>query len=68
MYKFIKKNKLIITCILAIYVIFMLRYFKTKYSFAHPLSDFSDAYFKHPGQTKKFNLKFVDLDTTHLLF
>ena len=36
MYKFIKKNKLIITCILAIYVIFMLRYFKTKYSFAHP--------------------------------
>jgi hypothetical protein len=54
MYKFIKKHKLIITCILAVYVIFMLRYFKTKYSFAHPLSDFSDAYFKHPvGQTKK---------------
>ena len=54
MYKFIKKNKLIVTLFLAIYVVFMLRYFKTKYSFAHPLSDFSDDYFKHPlGETTR---------------
>ena len=42
-------NKLIfISIIQAIYIIFMLNYFKTKYSFAHPLSNFSSDYFKHP--------------------
>lgn len=32
----------------AIYIVYMLNYFKTKYSFAHPLSNFDNSYFKHP--------------------
>ncbi len=32
----------------ALYILYMLRYFKTKYNFAHPLLDFSSDYFKHP--------------------
>ena len=43
------KNKLLILSLLqGIYIIYMLNYFKCRYSFAHPLSDFSSAYFKHP--------------------
>lgn len=32
----------------AFYVIFMLNYFKTRYSLAHPLSNFNNNYLKHP--------------------
>ena len=43
------KNKLLILTLLqCIYVIYMLNYFKSKYSFAHPLFNFSSSYFKHP--------------------
>ena len=36
------------TIILALYIVYMLTYFKTRYSFAHPIINFDDAYFKHP--------------------
>jgi hypothetical protein len=39
---------LIFSIIEAVYIVYMLNYFKSKYSFAHPLSDFKDSYFKHP--------------------
>ena len=43
------KNKLLILSVLqSIYIIYILNYFKTRYSFAHPLLDFSSSYFKHP--------------------
>ena len=32
----------------AFYVVYILNYFKTRYSLAHPLSDFSSSYFAHP--------------------
>ena len=32
----------------ALYLIYMLNYFKTRYSLAHPLSSFENNYFKHP--------------------
>ena len=42
-------NKLIILSILqAIYLVYILNFFKTKYSLAHPLSNFNSSYFKHP--------------------
>ena len=42
-------NKLILLSIIqALYIIFILNFFKTKYSFAHPLSNFSSDYFRHP--------------------
>ena len=42
-------NKLLIITVLEIvYVIYMLRCFKTCYSFAHPLVKFNDEYLKHP--------------------
>jgi len=42
-------NRFLVASIIeAIYVVFMLNYFKTKYSFAHPLSNFDNSYFKHP--------------------
>ena len=42
-------NKLLIlSFIQAIYIIYILNFFKTKYSLAHPLSNFSSNYFKHP--------------------
>ena len=42
-------NKLLILSIIqGIYIIYTLNYFKTKYSLAHPLSNFSSDYFKHP--------------------
>ena len=42
-------NNIIFYSILeAIYVIYILNYFKTKYSLAHPLSYFDSSYFAHP--------------------
>lgn len=32
----------------ALYVIYMLNYFKTRYSLAHPLSNFDSSYLAHP--------------------
>jgi hypothetical protein len=47
-------NKLLILSLIqSIYVIYVLNYFKTKYNFAHPLSNFSSDYFRHPiGKSK----------------
>ena len=47
-------NKLlIISLIQSIYIIYVLNYFKTRYNFAHPLSNFSSDYFRHPiGENK----------------
>ena len=39
---------LVIAITEAVYVIYMLNFFKTRYSLAHPLSNFEDSYFKHP--------------------
>ena len=33
----------------AIYVVYMLRHFKTRYSLAHPLIKFKTEFLKHPG-------------------
>ena len=41
-------NLLQISILEAIYIIYMLRYFKTKYSFAHPLTYFNSDMFYHP--------------------
>ena len=42
-------NKVVvITLIEIIYVVYMLRFFKTKYSLAHPLVKFNEEYLKHP--------------------
>ena len=42
-------NKVILLNIIqAFYIIYMLNFFKTKYSLAHPLSNFSSDYFNHP--------------------
>ena len=42
-------NKLFILSIIqGLYIIFILNFFKTKYSLAHPLSSFSNDYLKHP--------------------
>ena len=42
-------NKLLLVSIIeAFYVIYMLNFFKTKYSLAHPLSNFNNEYLKHP--------------------
>ena len=41
-------NIKIFSIIEAFYVIFMLNYFKTRYSLAHPLSNFNNNYLKHP--------------------
>ena len=38
----------IITLFEILYVVYMLRYFKTKYSLAHPLVKFNSEYLKHP--------------------
>ena len=38
----------IITIVEIVYVIYMLRCFKTRYSLAHPLVKFNDEYLKHP--------------------
>lgn len=41
-------NLFILSLIQAIYIIYVLNYFETRYNFAHPLSNFSSDYFKHP--------------------
>lgn len=41
-------NYLLISILEAIYIIYMLNYFKTKYSLAHPLTYFDDDIFYHP--------------------
>lgn len=41
-------NLLLISFIEAIYVIYMLNYFKTKYSIAHPFTYFNNKYLFHP--------------------
>lgn len=38
----------LITIIQAIYVVYMLRYFKTRYSLAHPLVNFKSEWLHHP--------------------
>ena len=39
---------MIISIVEAIYIIYMLRFFKTKYSLAHPLTYFENKFFFHP--------------------
>ena len=39
---------IIISLVEAIYVIYMLNFFKTRYSFAHPLTYFDNRIFRHP--------------------
>lgn len=39
---------LLISIFQAIYVVYILNYFKTKYSLAHPLLNFNTNYLKHP--------------------
>jgi hypothetical protein len=42
-------NKLIVLSIIqGLYIVYILNFFKTKYSLAHPLSTFSNDYLKHP--------------------
>jgi hypothetical protein len=42
-------NKLILLNVMqGVYIVYILNFFKTKYSFAHPLSNFSNDYLKHP--------------------
>jgi hypothetical protein len=40
--------KVILSIFLAIYIVYMLNYFKTTYSFAHPLTYFDNKYLYHP--------------------
>ena len=42
-------NKLILLSVIqGIYIVYILNFFKTKYSLAHPLLNFSSDYMKHP--------------------
>lgn len=41
-------NILLISIIESIYIIYVLNFFKTKYSIAHPLSFFNNSYLYHP--------------------
>ena len=42
-------NKLILLSVIqGVYIVYILNFFKTKYSLAHPLSNFSNDYLKHP--------------------
>lgn len=41
-------NLLLVSIIEAIYIVYMLNFFKTKYSLAHPFTYFSGEYIKHP--------------------
>lgn len=40
--------KELVSVILAIYIVYMLNFFKTTYSFAHPLTYFNNKYLYHP--------------------
>ena len=47
-------NLLVLSVIEALYVIYMLNYFKTKYSLAHPLTYFENKFLYHPiGKSDK---------------
>tara|TARA_B100001057_G_C22492191_1_gene810677 strand:- start:155 stop:529 length:375 start_codon:yes stop_codon:yes gene_type:complete len=47
-------NILLLSILEALYVIYMLNYFKTRYSLAHPLSNYDNNYLKHPvGMSEK---------------
>ena len=61
-------NTLIVVSILeAVYVVYMLRYFKTRYSFAHPLVKFKTEFLRHPiGTSPKPYRIFVPLGTWEL--
>ena len=48
-------NLLLISFIEAIYVIYMLNYFKTKYSIAHPFTYFNNKYLFHPLKVFQIN-------------
>ena len=41
-------NIFLVTIIQAVYVVYMLRYFKTRYSLAHPLVNFKSEWLQHP--------------------
>lgn len=41
-------NFLVVTILESLYIIYMLNYFKTRYSVAHPLTFFNNDYIKHP--------------------
>ena len=41
-------NLFLITIIQVVYVVYMLRYFKTRYSLAHPLVNFKSEWLNHP--------------------
>ena len=41
-------NLFLVTVIQAVYVVYMLRYFKTRYSLAHPLVNFKSEWLHHP--------------------
>lgn len=41
-------NIFLLSLVEALYIIYMLNYFKTKYSLAHPLSNYDNNYLKHP--------------------
>ena len=41
-------KNILLNLVQSIYIIYILNYFKTRYSFAHPLSNYSPSYFKHP--------------------
>jgi len=42
-------NKLILLSVIqGVYIVYILNFFKTRYSLAHPLSNFSNDYLKHP--------------------
>jgi hypothetical protein len=41
-------NIFLLSIIEALYIIYMLNYFKTRYSLAHPLSNYDNDYLKHP--------------------
>lgn len=63
-------NDFYYTIILALYIIYMLTYFKTRYNFAHPIINFDDSYFKHPiGYSKEPSTKICKFgrDTSFLL-
>ena len=63
-------NDFYYTIILALYIIYMLTYFKTRYNFAHPIINFDDSYFKHPiGYSKVPSTKICRFgrDTSFLL-
>ena len=38
----------LLSLIEGLYIIYMLRFFKTRYNFAHPLTNFDSEYLKHP--------------------